>query len=274
VKSEWEFQFSTHGFRFDREYKYRMKIGDKVTLENREPELIEPLIRIVPSDHEPFPDTDQIGSMFVLLPYSPEETREFAFYCATTVAERISFTQGDFRIFGGVIFCKRMPETPEEEAEIGDSPYGVEMRLIEDLSPETFDSSALQSVPSAANRLPLIAQFNEAKRIKQPIAKFIGFFKIIESLTHATDENRRLKAVLLGSTELRRIYSSVPSRIDFESFVERASTARHNCAHLKINKDFGYTPLDSAVKLEVEPLLATLEMLASASISQWQEAGA
>lgn len=272
MKSEWEFQFTTHGFRFGREYKYRMKISDTVSLGEHGPELIEPLIRIVPSDHEPFPDSDEIGSMYVLLPYSPQETREFALYCANIIAERISFTQGDFRIFGGMILCKQIPETPEEEVEAGDSPHWAEINLIEDLSPEAFDSTALQSAPRSANRLPLIAQFNEAKRIKQPVARFISFFKIIESLTHATEEQRKLKPVLLGSTELRRIYDNLRTQIDFESFVERASTARHNCAHLKINKKFGYAPLDSAVKLEVEPLLATLEMLAFACISQWQEA--
>ena len=273
MKSEWQFQFATRGFRFDREYKYRIEFGEKVTLGDREPELIQPSIRIVPSDHEPFPDTDQIGSMHVLLPYTPRETRDFAFYCATTVAERISFTQGDFHISGALISCKQIPETPEEEAEIGDSPYKLEVRLIEDLPPDTFDAAALQSGPTTTNSLSLVAQYNEARRIKQPIARFIGFFKIIESLTHTADENRHLKAVLLDSAELRRIYGSLPARIDFESFVARACSARHNCAHLKINRNFGYTPLDSAVRLEVEPLLETLEMLASSSISRWQESG-
>jgi hypothetical protein len=41
-----------------------------------------------------------------------------------------------------------------------------------------------------------------------------------------------------------------------------------------MNKDFGYTPLDSAVKNEVVPLLPILEALARMCISQWQEADA
>ena len=274
MKSEWEFQFTTHGFRFDREYKYRAKIDDKISLGGREPEAIEPLIRIVPSDHEPFPDSDQIGSLYILLPYPPEETRDFAFYLATIVAERTAFSHGDFRIFGGLIFSKKIPETPEEELEIGDAPHGVEMKLVEDLPPSNFNSSALQSSPSLASRLPLIAQFNEAKRISQPILRFIGFFKVIESLTHTKNESRRLKEVLSASGELRRIYGLLNTSIDFDSFVKRAADARHNCAHLKMHNDFGYTPLDSAVQNEVMPLLPILEALAREAINGWKEAGA
>jgi hypothetical protein len=274
VKSEWEFQFTTHGFRFDREYRYRAKIDEKISLGGRESELIEPIIRIVPSDLEPFPDSDQIGSLYILLPYSPEETREFAFYLATIVAERTSFSHGDFRIFGGLIFNKKIPETPEEEAEIGDSPHGVEMKLVEDFLPAKFNSDALQSAPSVTATLPLISQFNEAKRISQPILRFVGFFKIIESLTHAKGESRTLKSVLSASAELRRIYGTLNTDIDFDSFVKRAADARHNCAHLKISNDFGYTPLDSGVQNEVQPLLPVLEALSRKAINDWEQAGA
>ena len=273
MKSEWEFQFTAHGFRFDREYKYRAKIDEKISLGGKEPEFIEPIVRIVPSDHEPFPDSDQIGSLRILLPYSPKETRDFAFYLARLIAEKTSFTHGDFRIFSGLIFCKRIPETPEEEAEVGDSPYDVEMNLVEDLPPEKFDSNALQSAPNHAARIPLIAQFNEAKRVSQPILRFIGFFKIVESLTHAKSESRRLKPVLLGSTELRRIYATLNTDIDFDTFIDRAADARHNCAHLKMDKDFGYTPLHSAVRSEVDPLLPILEALSYESIKHWGETG-
>lgn len=274
MRSEWEFQFSTHGFRFNREYRYKIKIEDKISIGQREPESIEPTVRIVPSDQEPFPDADQIGSMHILLPYSPEESRELSFFCATTFAERISFTHGDFRIFGGLIFCKRIPETAEEVVEVRDSPYAVEMSLAEETPPNDFNPEALQESPNLANRLPLIAQFNEARRIQQHIAKFVSFFKIIESLTHTKSESRYLKAVLVESRELRRIYHGLNASIDFDSFIERAVSARHNCAHLKMNKEFGYTPLDSAVKNEVAPLLPILEALAYMCITGWQEAGA
>lgn len=274
MKSEWEFQFTTHGFRFDREYRYRAKIDEKISLGGREPEIIEPLVRIVPSDREPFPDSDQIGSLYILLPYPPQETREFALYMATIVAARTSFSHGDFRIFGGLIFNKKIPETPEEELEVRDSPYGVEMRLVEDLPPSKFNSNALQSAPSIAARLPLMAQFNEAKRISQPILRFVGFFKIIESLTHVRGESRRLKDVLSASSELRRIYATLNTSIDFDSFVKRAADARHNCAHLKLDNDFGYTPLDSAVQSEVKPLLPILEALSREAINAWGQADA
>lgn len=273
VKSEWEFQFTTHGFRFDREYQYRAKIDEKISFGGRQPEFIEPLVRIVPNDREPFPDSDQVGSLHILLPYSPEETRDFAFYLATVVAERTSFTNGDFRIFGGLIFCKKIPETPEEESEIGDSPYAVEMKLVEELGPAKFNSDGLQAAPNHAIKLPLIAQFNEAKRIAQPILRFVGFFKIIESITHVKNETRHLKQVLLGSAELRRMYAALRTDMDFDTFVARAVDARHKCAHLKLDKGFGYTPLDSAIQREVEPLVQILEALSRESIARWGERG-
>ena len=158
--------------------------------------------------------------------------------------------------------------------EVRDSPYAVEMSLAEDTPPNDFNPEALQESPNLANRLPLIAQFNEARRIQQNIAKFVRFFKIIESLTHTKSESRYLKAVLVESRELRRIYHGLNASIDFDSFIERAVSARHNCAHLKMNKEFGYTPLDSAVKNEVAPLLPILEALAYMCITGWQEAGA
>ena len=79
---------------------------------------------------------------------------------------------------------KSIPETLEEELEGRDTTYGVDMKLLEDLPPSKFDSNALQSAPLLGTRLPLMAQFNEAKRLSQPIFRFAGFFKIIESHTH------------------------------------------------------------------------------------------
>lgn len=148
------------------------------------------------------------------------------------------------------------------------------MKLVEDLPPERFNSDALQSAPKDASKLPLIAQFNEAKRISQPIPKFIGFFKVIESLTHVKSESRRLKPVLLASTELRRIYATLITGMDFDTFVGRATDARHNCAHLKMDNEFGYTPLHTAIRSEIEPLLPILEALSHKSITHWAEGGA
>ena len=271
MKTEWEFQFTTKGFRFDRDYKYLAKLDEKISLDGREPELIEPLIRIVPSDREPIPDTDQIGSLFILLPYSPQETKEFAFNLAGLVAERTSFTHGDFRILGGLILYKRIPENPQEKAEFGDSPFGIEMKLIEDIPLDKFESNALQGAPIDIAWLPLIAQFNEAKRISRPILRFLEFFKIIESLTHVKNESRKLKPVLSSSTKLRRIYANLNTAMDFDSFVDRAANVRHKCAHLKLDNEFGYTPLDSSVKSEVEPLLQNLEALSQEAIKHWGE---
>jgi hypothetical protein len=263
VKSEWEFQFETRGFRFDREYKYKALPDVAVRFGGRPPEHVEPLIRIVPKDIEPPPYIDQVGSLHVLLPYSQSETRAFAFLIAKVVADRITFQQGDFRLVSGLIVCKRIAETAEEEAEFGEALYNVELNLIEVLPTPAFESALLAKTPNSPKHVELIAQFNETKRDKSVVRQFLGYFKILESIAHSEGTGPgSMKQVLLRNARLRQIYDSGVTGGTFEDLVSKLVDVRHRCAHLKLHSNFGYSPVDQAIGIEVAPLLPVLATLA------------
>ncbi len=266
MRSEWEFQFETRGFKFDREYKYKAAPSSPFKFGDRPPENIEPLIRIVPKEHEPPPYVDQVGSLYILLPYSHTETREVALFLARVVADRITFQQGDFRLLGGLVACKRIAETPEEEIAFGEDLYHVEVSLIEVLPTPEFDSSRLAATPTNPKHLALIAQFNETKRDESPIRQFLGYFKIIESATHADRDAGNMKQVLLANPDLRSAFESEVERMSFPEAISQLVEVRHKCAHLKLDRQFGYTPLAQAVETEVKPLLPMVATLAHSMI--------
>lgn len=266
MKSEWEFQFEARGFRFEREYKYTANPDGPIRLGDRPAESIECLVRIVPRDTEPPPYVDQVGSLFILLPYSYAETRNFALYVARMVADRITFQQGDFRIVSGLIACKRIAETPEEQEDFGDKLYNIEARLIEVIQPPAFDSASLMDTPATPHSLALMSQFNDTKRDGSAIRQFLGYFRILESIYHTTVERTTLKQVLIESSELREIHSSLANIGSYDALISELVEVRHKCAHLKLSKGFGYVPIDPTIEREVRPHLSLLAALVSCSI--------
>lgn len=272
VKSEWEFKFETRGFRFEREHKYTANPEAPIRLGDRPPELIECLVRIVPRDIKPPPLVEQVGSLHVLLPHSRDDTRLFAYHVANMIADRITFQQGDFRLLAGLVVCKRIAETAQEEVQFGEELYYVDMRLQEiDETTPTFDSSRITTVPATPQHVALISQFNETKRDKSAIRQFLGYFRIIESIYVTTDSKLTLKQVLLQSPDLQAIYGVLVQGESFESLVRKLVDIRHQCAHLKLSTGFGYVPIDPAVDHEVKPRLPLLAALAYYSIVGTQE---
>lgn len=266
MKSEWEFYFEARDFRFEREHKFRAELNTTVKLGDRAPELVEPYVRIVPDESEPPPGVEQIGSLYVLLPGSKTDTRDFALLVAKLVADRITFQQGDFRIRHGFFSCKRIPETPEEEAEFGDQLWSVELHLEEVIPVPAFDSTQLAKTPQDQHHVALIAQFNDAKRDERPISQFLGFFKILESAFHG-HKKTSLTEALLQDPVFRKIFNHVVSGGIVEEAVSKLVEVRHKCAHLKLSKGFGYAPIDPAVETEVKPLIPLVQALAHFTIS-------
>ncbi len=274
VKSEWKFRFETRDFHFEREHKYNVKPSELIQLGNRPPEEVDCLVRIVPSDKEPPPHVVQVGSLFVTLPYSEKETRDFAFHIAAMIADRITFQQGDFRIQYGMILCKRIAETTEEEQAFGESLYSIELQIEEIIPAPAFDSNGPTRTPSTPQHPALNAQYNETKRDTSPIRQFLGYFRIMESIYHAGDERASLKQVLVASEDLRGIHKLLFTDASFESTISELVEVRHRCAHLKLSKGFGYVPVDSAVEHEVKPHISALATFAYWSImgpESWRE---
>jgi hypothetical protein len=273
MKTEWEFHFETHNFIFEKEHKYKAKVPSKNSSEGMPMNLKEMSfdVRITPDNDCKDQNAEQTGSLFITLPLTYEMAKEEVHSLVHLIAERISFESGEFNIHGSPVICKRISETPKEEEEIGDSPYAIEMHMEEVVSPPTFDSKSFTERSKTSIDLGLVSQHNAAKKALNPIDKFLGFFKILESQFMS-------KECLEDSETLFKIYAGTfkfgsidQARTSFIEFIKGIIHARPRCAHLKANKNFGYVPIDPRVRKEVEPFLLPLEVLTYATITSKED---
>lgn len=272
MKTEWWFRFETKGLFFEKEHKYMGATNDAVSIEGFDtPQKISFDFRIVPDtdkENKP-PDVDQSGTLYITLPLPyDEKAKSIAFTLAHMIAEKISFDSGEVRILGGAFFGKRLAETPEEEKEIGDAAYFAEMHIIEVATPPAFDSKSFADKSNARLDMGLVSQHNASKRSQNPVDKFLGFFKILESQYTSTQKKQNLKECLANNEDLFKVFmgtfkfeSIEQARNSYVEFIEAIVHARHRCAHLKANKDFGYVPVDPRIEEEVKPFLGPIEAL-------------
>lgn len=275
MKTKWQFFFETTDFVFEKEHKFRGSIpkGAVTNAGISADEEIEFEMMLVPDKEQKHPTAEQTGIMYVTIPFKYEEGKEIVKGIAYLLSERISFDFGKMKINTAMIICERIPETPEEAELIGDTPFAVEMSLEEVVAPPTFDSKKLSDQTSIKMDTRLIAQHNSAKDSKNPIEKFLGFFKIIETLYGPSSGKVTLKDALLQNDSLFQLFKNVfkfESQEQYENeygtFVEKIVKGRHRCAHMKLKKDFGYWTSDPRVKGEIEPYIGALEALAYYSI--------
>jgi hypothetical protein len=265
MKSEWRFDFETRGFVFEKEHKYKATYDEPITLDGQLFEDLEFFIRISPSEKKPPPMVAQIGTLYLTLPKGPAETKAFAYHVAKQIQERITFQSGDFRL-KGLFVGKIITETPEEEEKYGDRLYYMDIHLQEVVPPPSFKSNSLVDIPLKPTHISLLSQFNETKNDDSAIRQFLGYFRIIESISHRKGEKQPLKNVLKSNHELRAIYNDIIKDEDFDGFIDKIVNTRHKCAHLKIDKGFGYTPSDPAIKKDLKPYLNILAELAYRAI--------
>jgi hypothetical protein len=269
MKTEWEFQFETTGFHFKKEHKYKALSKEPLRLGEAVFELTEFRFRVVPSSRETPPNVEQIGSLYILIPFPPDETtKRVAYALAHMIAQRITFEAGSFRINYGLVTCERILETPEEMEQVGEKRFCIHMQLIEDIGTPAFESSAFSRSVSQAVDPALMAQFNETKLDESPIRKFLGFFKVLESRYHKAADRTPLKVGFKASTKLCRHFKQLMPEGNFDSFIDTMVEVRNRCAHLKLENGFGYVPNDPNVEKEVRPHLFMLEALARLSISE------
>jgi hypothetical protein len=267
MKTEWRFTYQAKDFFFQKEFKYLGQTGELQLDTDAPPQKLSFEIRIDPDNPYKRPGIEQTGSFYLTLPLPYEKAKPHASALAQVIAERISFESGHFRLVGGVISCKRIPETPEEEREVGDKPYAVEMRIIEVPETPQFHSKAFTEKSNLNMDIGLVSQHNSARMAKNPIDKFLGFFKIIEA-QFASRCKEPIHECLSKNADLLGIYKSTfnfatedQALTSFLEFVSAIVKARHQCAHLKSDKKFGYVPIDPRLKVEVEPFLVQLQVL-------------
>ena len=277
MKTKWTFHFLTKEIVFEKELKYKGKLrfkGDtsniKIPLQqDNYSKYILIDINIVPDGKSVREEADQTGCLYLTLPLRHEDAEPLAYDLANRIAHRISFfNRGEFNLHLGLVFSESIPETSEEEKEIGDRPYSGVMHLEEIVEPSKFDSGAFVEKINAPLDNDLITLHNIAKDSSNPIDKFMGFFKIIESYCIFKDKKQQLKKSLEENQKLFKIFHSTfkfqtleHAKDDFIKFVGAIVHARHHCAHLKENKKFGYVPFDPRIKDEIEPIIYQLEIL-------------
>lgn len=275
MKTKWQFFFQTTDFVFEKEHKFRgsMPKGAVSNTSADSEEKIEFEMSVVPDEEQKHPNAEQTGIMYITISLNYEEGREIVKGIAYLLSQRISFDFGEMSIHTGVIMCERIPETPEEKELVGDAPFAVEMSLEEVVSPPTFDAKKLSSQTAISMDTRLVAQHNSARKISNPIDKFLGFFKIIETLFGPHNSKISSKDALLGSTSFFGIFKSVlrydnPElyQDEYKKFVTKIVSARHRCAHMRLKKDFGYWANDPRAKDEIEPYLGVLEALTHRAI--------
>lgn len=271
MKVRWQFFFEYEDLKFEKTHNYSMQI----TKEHAEAfglpaQEFESKVTIEPEE-EKHGSIRQRGKMNIILPGNNEQTKDLAYSLAINLAEHITFSQGRIEIIGSFISNELLPETPEEEAEVGENRFSITMQVKEVPDKVSFNSAALQRVTNN----PLVKQFNEAKNAKSPVDRFIGLFKILEDLYGG----QPVKASFKGSTELKQIAlqhleiedsgaTRQISEAEFEKLVDDLVNTRHECAHLRSSTGFGITYGDTRVQSEVEPLLIPLETLAYEAVQK------
>jgi hypothetical protein len=261
MKTEWTFPWKSYDFRFKKEHKFIATVGDSIAGAPGPADGLEAFIRIVPSPNAPSDRSiEQLGDLTILIPLRPEDAEPLAYRAAQVVGEQIAFRNGDFRVEYGFVSCKRIAENPEEEAEIDGKPYSLRLHLQEVVATPEFDGSAIATLGHAD--VGLLSEYNHARRDLNPIQKFLGFFRIIESFAYSGTARGPLKAVISNNAFLQRHFGSLLPSDNFATYVSRIVDIRHQCAHLKAVIGFGYSPNDPAVTSNVSPELPLLQELA------------
>ncbi len=271
MKVRWQFFFEYEDLKFEKKYTYGVTVSkedaEKFGLPSKEFEASV----TIEADEEKHNSIRQLGKINIYLPGDNEKTKNLAYTLASGLAQQITFTQGRIKIDGSLVSNELIPETPEEEKELGENRFSWTMHFTEVPDKLPFDSSSLQNVTSN----PLIRQFNDANDAKSPIDRFIGLFKILEDLY----DGQPLKATFKSSNELNRLalqhikmeeLGTVRpiSQAEFEKLVDDLVDTRHQCAHLRSSTGFGITYGDARVQCVVEPLLIPLEMLAYEAVKE------
>lgn len=271
MRVRWQFYFEYEVLKFEKTYTYGVPVSKERAEAFGLPAQEFEAILTIEADEEKHGHIRQRGKINIFLPGNNEQTKDLAYSLAISMAEHISFSQGRIKLDGSFISNELLPETPEEEAEVGENRFSwtTQVREVRDKVP--FDSAAIQKLTNN----PLVKQFNEANDAKSPVDRFIGLFKILEDLYGG----RPVRALFKSSAELKQLAlqhleieeggaTRHISQAEFEKLVDDLVNTRNECAHLRRSTGFGITHGDARVQSDVVPLLVPLEILAYEAIQK------
>lgn len=269
MKTEWQFFFETKDLFFKKEHKYKCTAnGDEIRSDVVSGEFSFDL-KITPDKECKNPQIDQTGQLRITLPLSYDDAKPIVHGLVHNITQKISFDSGGrFNIHGGMILGTHIPETAEEEKKLGEHRHFAEINMIEVLEPPEFNSDSLEEISKLPLDMGLISQHNATKASKNPIEKFLGFFKIIESQFAKKNKNQNLRECLETNVNLLEIFKCTfkfetdeNAHSSYIEFIKNIVHTRHRCAHLRLSKNFGYVPTDHKIAKEVEPYIGALEIL-------------
>lgn len=269
MKVKWQFFFEYEDLKFENAHNFVVPVSKEgAEAFGLPPHEFEAAVTIEPRQQRPA-SIKQTGTVHITLPGRGEETEDLACSIAGSLAEHVTFTQGRMTINRGLISNQLLPETPEEEAEVGHGPCSLFLRLRTVPERTPFDGSLLEKVTNNA----LLRQFNAANDARSPIDRFIGLFKILEDLyggwpiKKALCDSKELWEIARGCLKTSKANSMVKISVaEFEQLIDEFVNTRHQCAHLRSAVGFGISYSDIKVQSTVVPLLNPLEALARAAV--------
>jgi hypothetical protein len=272
MKTEWEFRFTAEGLVFREERRFRAQLtrsgGDKARTSN----TIEDIrICIVPKN-EKAPRGASSGKILITLHGSPEETETVARVVVFQLKERLEFPHARITLSGFMIIAKAIPETHEEEEQLGDLSCYVTLRFEEvPIDPEFQTHLIGRPTPEY---ITLLAQFNVAKRLESAPDRFLAFFKVLER-AYAPDTGGNLLKALRANDSLWNVAQRVlkPEFVDtrdkFNESMKKLIRIRGNCAHL--GRRTGYVVGDPGKAAELERYLIYVIALAGETVDRHRQ---
>jgi len=262
MKTEWQFHYKTHGFYFNKEYKFK----GKLTPDNEEHRIEEFTFHLrieINRATEIATDCEQSGKLFITMPFNYDDAKKYIKLVIFNISQQISFQHGNFEILGGLITGESIPETEEEKIILGDKTCFAEVN-IEEVSKTTVFNP--ENIKNGSYNVALLSQFNHANKMDHPIERYNAFFKILED-KYSLNIPREKIAESLKNEELYTYYKEVfneyekTDKDDFNKFVYEIVDIRHRCSHLKKGHEFGYLPNDEELVTRVNPMSDKLMFL-------------
>src|ERR1051325_11265576 len=162
MRVRWQFYFEYEVLKFEKTYKYVVPVSkERAVAFGLPPQEFEATLSIEADDEKP-DRVRQMGKLNIFLPGDNEQTKDLAYSLALGFAEYVTFSQSKIKIDGSFISNELLPETPEEEARVGENRFAWTMHVREVPKKVPFDSASIQRVTNN----PLIRQFNEANDAK------------------------------------------------------------------------------------------------------------
>ncbi len=277
MKCAWQFFFETRGFRFQQRYRFMGLVdADNRKALDLPADVDRFFVEIEPDAECKFPTADQSGVLKVVLRGNPESTKQPVRRIVSNVAQQISYRHsGTLKIHSGLITGERIPETEDERQQVADRPYFAEAHVVEYEPAAAFDPASLATIGVGGPADVAMRQFNSAMQASNPVDRFLGFFKVLESIYCDGAGKQKTLAKLRASGELREIAAAMGRENGFEPTDEQYITllkdlvqTRHRCAHLRGDGSFGFVPGTAEIRAEVEPLANIARKLADGAIQR------